>query len=33
MDGLDWLRRQGAGCETTINRIMRTRVKADSNPG
>jgi uncharacterized protein (DUF4415 family) len=29
MDVLDWLRRQGPGYQTTINRILRDRMKAE----
>jgi uncharacterized protein (DUF4415 family) len=29
MDVLDWLRRQGPGYQTTINRILRERMEAD----
>lgn len=29
MDILDWLRRQGPGYQTTINRILRERMLAD----
>jgi uncharacterized protein (DUF4415 family) len=32
MDELDWLRRQGPGYQTTINRILRERMAADSRP-
>jgi uncharacterized protein (DUF4415 family) len=29
MDVLDWLRRQGPGYQTTINRILRERMEAE----
>jgi uncharacterized protein (DUF4415 family) len=29
MDVLDWLRRQGPGYQTTINRILRERMQAE----
>ena len=29
MDVLDWLRRQGPGYQTTINRIVREHMEAD----
>ena len=29
MDILDWLRRQGPGYQTTINRILRERMEAE----
>ena len=29
MDVLDWLRQQGPGYQTTINRILRERMQAD----
>jgi uncharacterized protein (DUF4415 family) len=29
MDLLDWLRRQGPGYQTTINRILREHMEAD----
>jgi uncharacterized protein (DUF4415 family) len=32
MDVLDWLRRQGPGYQTTINRILRERMQAEGNP-
>jgi uncharacterized protein (DUF4415 family) len=32
MDVLDWLRRQGPGYQTTINRILRERMEADTRP-
>lgn len=31
MDVLDWLRRQGPGYQTTINRILRERMEADAS--
>lgn len=30
MDVLDWLRRQGPGYQTTINRILRERMEAET---
>jgi len=30
MDVLDWLRRQGPGYQTTINRILRERMEAEA---
>jgi uncharacterized protein (DUF4415 family) len=32
MDVLDWLRRQGPGYQTTINRILRERMEAELHP-
>ena len=29
MDVLDWLRRQGPGYQTTINRLLRERMEAE----
>jgi uncharacterized protein (DUF4415 family) len=29
MDALDWLRQQGPGYQTTINRILRERMQAE----
>jgi uncharacterized protein (DUF4415 family) len=31
MDVLDWLRRQGPGYQTTINRILRDRMEAQES--
>ena len=31
MDVLDWLRRQGPGYQTTINRILRERMEAEAS--
>ncbi len=33
MDVLDWLRRQGPGYQTTINRILRERMEAERTTG
>ena len=30
MDVLDWLRRQGPGYQTTINRLLRERMEAET---